>query len=60
MGLIRELITVLEVRTRENDAQIAQLKRNVAEKTSLITALEERVRLDSGRIDAIERALSRR
>jgi len=58
--LIRDLITVLELRTRENDAQIAQLKRNVAAKTSLITALEERVRLDSARIDAIERALSRR
>lgn len=59
MGLVRDLLGVMELRTRENDSQIAALKRKVSAQASVIIALEERVQIDSARIDALERALSR-
>lgn len=59
MGLVRDLLGVIELRTRENDSQIAALKRKVSAQASVIIALEERVQIDSARIDALERALSR-
>ncbi len=59
MGIVRDLLGVMELRTRENDSQIATLKRKVSAQASVITALEERVQIDSARIDALERALSR-
>jgi hypothetical protein len=59
MGLVRELLGVMELRTRENDSQIAALKRKMSAQASVIIALEERVKIDSARIDALERALSR-
>lgn len=59
MGLVRDLLGVMELRTRENDSQIATLKRKVSAQASVIIALEERVQIDSARIDALERALSR-
>ncbi len=59
MGLVRELLGVMELRTRENDSQIAALKRKMSAQASVIIALEERVQIDSARIDALERALSR-
>lgn len=60
MGLVRDLLGVMELRTRENDSQIAALKRKVSAQASVIIALEERVQIDSARIDALERALSRK
>jgi hypothetical protein len=60
MGLVRELLGVMELRTRENDSQIAALKRKMSAQASVIIALEERVQIDSARIDALERALSRK
>jgi len=60
MGLVRDLLGVMELRTRENDSQIAALKRKVSAQATVITALEERVQIDSARIDALERALSRK
>ena len=59
MGLVRDLLGVMELRTRENDSQIAALKRKMSAQASVIIALEERVQIDSARIDALERALSR-
>lgn len=59
MGLVRDLLGVMELRTRENDVQIAALKRKVSAQASVIIALEERVQIDAARIDALERALSR-
>ena len=59
MGLVRDLLGVMELRTRENDSQIAALKRKVSAQASLIIALEERVQIDSARIDALERELSK-
>lgn len=59
MGLVRDMLGVMELRTRENDSQIAALKRKVSAQASVIIALEERVQIDSARIDALERALSR-
>ena len=59
MGLVRDLLGVMELRTRENDTQIAALKRKVSAQASVIIALEEQVNFDSARIDALERALSR-
>lgn len=58
MGLVRDLLGVMELRTRENDLQIAALKRRVSAQATVIIALEERVQIDSARIDALERALS--
>lgn len=60
MGLVRDLLGVMELRTRENDSQIAALKRRVSAQAIVIIALEERVQIDSARIDALERALSRK
>lgn len=59
MGLVRDLLGVMELRTRENDSQIAALKRKVSAQASVIIALEERVQIDSARIDALERAPSK-
>lgn len=60
MGLVRDLLGVMELRTRENDSQIAALKRRVSAQAIVIIALEERVQIDSARIDALERALSKK
>ena len=60
MGLVRDLLGVMELRTRKNDSQIAALKRRVSAQATVIIALEERVQIDSARIDALERALSRK